>query len=87
MATYTITIIKHDRVECVEGKEWSVLSTDEHGRHEMGYTPEIRKVVDVDEQLYQQTVESINLVAIIAAVNQVETVRLSDREMTHGEAQ
>lgn len=64
---YTITIEATVEREEVAGKEWKQLSGNSEEPY--GYTPEIRKTVVRNVEVFKQQVENIDMVAVLAAVN------------------
>lgn len=66
---YKITIEK--TVEAVEiaGHNWAVIGTKEDDKPEYGYTPEIVKRAIKTVEIYSQTVEWLDVYAVIQAVN------------------
>ncbi len=74
---YEITIKKIETVTKKAGKDWDVISrTSEPGKvgedRTYGYTPEIDKEVEVNRVIYNQTVDDLELIDVIAAVNGVQ---------------
>lgn len=64
---YTVTIERIREVEKTAGKDWQLIGTAE--KSEYGYTPEILKTVLERDTIYTQVVDSLNLRAVIDAVN------------------
>lgn len=66
---YTITVKTYRTATVQGGRKWAVVGKDDQNHDVMGYTPDIqvdsREFVDV----YEQTVDSLDLVAVIRAVN------------------
>lgn len=77
---YTITITRTTIEERPAGKEWTIVSrkpsTQTRGatHDEFGYTPEITKKKTVEQRIYEQTLDKIDITNIIAAVNGAEVV-------------
>lgn len=69
---YTITI-KHEREESrFIGREWAITGKkDEKGNPEYAYTPQEKETRAVESKVYEQTVEKIELEAVIFAVNKM----------------
>ena len=78
--SYKITITETKLVTKTVGKDWEVIGEkvsdmklpDNAPRVKMdimGYTPEIRKKVEVEVELLRQTVETLDLVKVIKAIN------------------
>ncbi len=66
---YKITVVATvERVE-VCGKEWQRQTAEDNSKY--AYTPEIEKTVRRDVEVYQQTVDSLDLVEVICAVNSI----------------
>lgn len=63
--TYTITITKTERVVRKAGKQWEKLKDG----GDYGYTPEIEKEVEVETKVLEQTLEHLDLVAVVKAIN------------------
>jgi len=62
--------IEHETEETqTKGREWKVIGSKENDIPEYGYTPEIQKVVQISRTIYMQTVNELDLPAVIAAVN------------------
>lgn len=67
---FIVTITKKTIEERPAGKEWEVVKGSRTERTaEYGYTPEIMKKREVDLKIYEQTVEFIDINAVIMAVN------------------
>ena len=66
---FTVTITKTTIEEKPAGKDWLVVETDEKGCGTYGYTPEIVKKREVELKIYEQTVDEIDIVNVIEAVN------------------
>lgn len=41
---------------------------------EMGYTPVIEKEVEVERTIYEQTVDDLNMTAVIKAINKIDPI-------------
>lgn len=65
---YKITIEQTETNKKISGKEWKCLS-EKDGKREMGYTPEIEKLVDEEIIIYTQIVEHLDLAVVIQAIN------------------
>lgn len=67
---YKITIEQIGEERRTRGKVWErgagATSEDPDA---YGYTPEIERVVEFDRKIFEQTVEELDVVAVIAAVN------------------
>lgn len=80
---YTITITQVGLEETVIGKSWQVIAKDTDNRDVYGYTPETTATRKVDQKIYEQTVESMDIPAVIIAVNKL--VNVGQRTYSHGE--
>lgn len=82
--SYRILITETRAVTRLAGKDWKVVGQKEIEREERfcgeglsktrmenvyGYTPEIEKPSREEVEVYKQVVDSLDLVAVIAAVN------------------
>lgn len=67
MSKFTITIVEETFEERVKGKDWAKGAGG--SPEEFGYTPEIKKTVSVRRDLYIQTVDELDMYAVIKAVN------------------
>ena len=63
---FTITITKKTIEERPAGKDWELTGLDDP---KYAYTPEIVKKRKVEQKIYEQTVEKINISNVIIAVN------------------
>lgn len=67
---FTVKITKTTIEERPAGKEWEVVKGCRADKdREYGYTPEIVKKREVELKVYEQTVDKINIKAVIEAVN------------------
>lgn len=66
---YEITIRRTRMVEKNIGNKWAVVSHDEGGKGEFGYTPIHTGQAEESEEIYKQVVSDIDLVKVIDAVN------------------
>lgn len=77
---YTITVSAVvERVQTA-GKEWTTVSHEviegsEKTKPVMGYTPEIEKTVQREIKVYEQTVDSLDMAALVAVVNSTTQIR------------
>ncbi len=75
---YTVTIkATVERKEMV-GKEWTTVAHEAQDGSDKtkpvyGYTPEIEKTVRRDIQIFEQTVDSFNVAALVSVVNGLPT--------------
>ena len=68
---YTVKVTATiERVEKV-GKEWAVLEKKADGSEPRGYTPEVEKTVKRDIEVYSQTVDDLDMAALVKVVNKV----------------
>lgn len=66
--SYQITITETREVTGTVGKNWAVIA--EHGTEkEYGYTPEVEKIVRQERKVLEQVVDTLDLAAVIRAVN------------------
>lgn len=66
---FTITIKRAGKRTETAGGDYAIIAeTPEKGK-QFGYTPLIEKVVKFDEQIYQQSVDELDMAAVIRAVN------------------
>lgn len=63
---FTVTITKTTIEERPMGREWKKLRDDMPA---LGYTPEIMEKKEVELKVYEQTVDEIDIKAVIEAVN------------------
>lgn len=70
---FTITIVQTGIVvRKVVGKDWAVVGREGDGDKDKpvyGYTPEIEKAVYTDRKVLEQSVETLDLHAVIKAIN------------------
>lgn len=66
---YTITITKVDVEESIIERAWKVISKDTDNRDVFGYTPEINARRELERKVYEQTVDELDIKAVISAVN------------------
>ena len=64
---FTVTITKMTIEERTAGKEWKLVGNE--GVNKYGYTPEIVKKREVEQKIYEQTVDEIDITRVISAVN------------------
>ena len=67
----TIRIESTTVEDCPAGKDWEKVGVDEKKDPLYGYTPEIIKKREVTKVLLVQNLESIDLEAVIKAVNDI----------------
>lgn len=65
--SFKITVVEFKEVRKTVGKEWKLCGPEASA--EYAYTPEIEKVVDTSTQIYEQTVEELDIKLVIGAVN------------------
>lgn len=65
---YKVVIAETKMVKTMVGKEWDILSETDKTK-ERGYTPEIEKEVEVEQVIYTQLVEELDLAVVIQAIN------------------
>lgn len=66
---FKITIERTRTVERTVGKEWAQIGQLENGKPEYGYTPQVQKTILESDDIYTQIVETLDLKAVIDAVN------------------
>lgn len=77
MSVFKITIEETRTVVKTVGKEWGIVDQvpitdgDEVLKNVMGYTPLIEKAVPETKEVYAQTVEELDLHAVIKAINKL----------------
>jgi len=67
---YKITVEKTITETRLCGKDWKIISK-KADNPEYGYTPEIEKQVETRHTIYIQTVDELDLVSVINAVNSI----------------
>lgn len=69
---YKITITEETQEVKLQGKEWKEGGKIGAGEGDQyGYTPEIEKTVDVTREIYAQNVDTLDLKAVIKAINEI----------------
>ena len=71
MTTYQIIIKKNATVVKTRGEDWLPIS-EKDGVKEYGYTPKIEREVTEEREIYTQTVDDLDLAAVIIAVNKLK---------------
>ena len=66
---FKITVTEVVAEKTIEGKDWEIKSKPKEGDSVYGYTPEIEKTTVVTKEVYKQSVDKLDIVALIAAVN------------------
>lgn len=69
---YRIEITQISIRERPAGKEWKVVDKDINGKEEYGYTPGITKKQEVKKQILIQEVETLDLVSVLKAINDIK---------------
>lgn len=69
MTMYQITITKTETVDKMMGRKWEKGGTEKPGSDGYGYTPMISRPTEVETELLRQSVETLDLIAVIKAVN------------------
>lgn len=75
---FKVTITETKEVRKVLPKVWTQGASEDGSRY--GYAPEIETLVIETKEIYMQQVESMDMLAVIAAVNSVPY----DPTQTHG---
>lgn len=86
--SFKITITETRDVKKIVGKEWAVIGTKEVRRDDnfltpqqpeetrivevRGYTPEIEKIVPETRTVLEQSVDTLDLVSVIKAINGIK---------------
>ena len=65
---YRIKIEEINTINKLVKGRWTVISTDDK-HNEYGYTPDREEKVEINNTIYTQEVESLNLFAVIEAIN------------------
>jgi len=65
MPRYKITVSRADYVTRTAGKEWAIINA----AGDRGYTPETEKKTWETNEIYEQTVEELDLKQLVAVVN------------------
>lgn len=78
---YTVTVTAVTENVEMRGKEWGVvdhvvIEGSNQLKPKYDYTPLIQKTVTKEEKLYEQTVESLDINSVIAAVNNMTEVKV-----------
>ena len=68
---FTITIIKQEEYKEFDTK-WEVLVTDKDGASVFGYAPKKEFTRNSNEEIFKQSVETINLESVIKAINGIK---------------
>jgi hypothetical protein len=71
--SYKITIERTQTVKKTVGKQWKLCGTAENSQYD--YTPEVETLREETEKIYEQTVDELNLIAVISAVNPMPLVK------------
>ena len=66
---FEITVTEVVAEKTIEGKDWEIISKPKECDAVYGYTPEIKKTTIVTREVYKQSVDKLDIVALIAAVN------------------
>jgi hypothetical protein len=67
MTIYKVTIERTQEEVVIAGREWGPVNGEPGTPY--AYTPQIDKITSVKREIYQQTVNFLDLSAVIAAVN------------------
>lgn len=72
---FKVTVTAIIEREQTVGKDWAVIAKepktpdDKIASEKYGYTPEITKVVRKDQQIFEQTVDALDMAALVGVVN------------------
>lgn len=67
---YEIRVTEYTHEIRIAGKEWEKGAGDgSEGEENYGYTPEIKKNVSVNREIYRQNTDKLNLKKVIEAIN------------------
>ncbi len=66
---YKITITEETQELQTVGKKWKQGADPDNGTEGWGHTPEIKTVMDVTREIYAQNVDTLDLKAVIKAIN------------------
>ncbi len=67
---YKITVTEETQEEKADGGNWEEgADTDSSYSKKYGYTPAIKKIVDVTREIYTQNTDTLDLKAVIIAIN------------------
>lgn len=66
---YTIKVERVRDVEGVLGPKWEIVGVGDDGRNKYGYTPVLDTIIKEEETIYEQTVDSLDMAALVEVVN------------------
>lgn len=72
LAIYKVTITQVRTESTIKGKEWvqgAAQTPDEPNK--WGYTPQVIEIKDVTREIYSQSVEDLDIEAVVRAVNKI----------------
>lgn len=69
MARYKIVITEYAEDERLVRREWAQGADPENEDRGYGWTPQVRQVEYVEREILKQSVEDVNVVAVIKAIN------------------
>ncbi len=69
MATFKITISKRETVRGIKGREWQRVDATPESKYD--YTPEYETDVVETTQIFEQTVDELDLPSVIKAINRI----------------
>lgn len=67
--SYTIKIKQVREVRRNIGAKWERVGTNPDNTPQYGYTPEIETFVTQEVEIYEQTVDSLNIADVVSVVN------------------
>ncbi len=71
---YKITITEETQEKKIAGNNWEKGADPDNHNDGWGYTPEIEKTVDVKREVYSQNTDTLDLKAVIMAINSLPLV-------------
>jgi hypothetical protein len=82
-SSYEVTI-KRVGIKTVEETYWVKKSEDADGKPVMGYSPPRLEELESSDVIFQQTVTSLDLTAVVCAVNTILLPLIEQTEPLHG---
>jgi hypothetical protein len=69
--SFKITIEQDVTTVRTVGNDWQIVEQSANGAPKYGYTPAVEKEITRTVQVYEQTVETLDIAAVIAVVNRM----------------